>query len=146
MCVVICNTLIIISLHLENLPPTVTSENATFYVTVGEENLYSFEVMDSNDFNVTIEDGAPADAMLIDDGEGNYTFTWTPARIPTHSLTFMAEDSLGAVTLHSPLLQVCACFNGGECVDEGVSSDDQLLRIVACQCTEGIDSWWLAKN
>lgn len=121
-----------------NLPPNITSDDSVFVVTVGEDNVYSFEVTDSDNFTVSIEGGVPQDAIFLDDGEGRYTFTWTPTGIPTQNLVFLAEDSLGAVSVHSPVIQVCACFNGGECAEQGVPSTDQLVQNLTCICNEGM--------
>ena len=106
-------------------------------MTVGEENVYSFEVTDSDNFTVTIEGGIPQDATFVDNGEGRYTFTWTPMIIPTKNFSFVAEDSLGAITMHNPVILVCACFNGGEC-GEAVQNTDLLIQNRSCICTEGI--------
>ncbi len=108
-----------------------------FRVNVGEENTYIFKVTDSNDFNVTVEGGAPQGSILSDDGEGTYTFKWTPTDIPTTELSFLAMDELGAATVHTPFIQVCACFNGGECTLQGVPSTDRLIQNLTCLCTEG---------
>ena len=109
-----------------------------FRVNVGEENIHTFTVNDTDDFNVTIEGGAPEGGVLTDGGDGEYTFTWTPGVIPNISgLAFIATDSSGAATLHSPSVQVCACFNGGECTEEGVLSTNNLIVILTCLCDEG---------
>ena len=120
-----------------NNPPNITSEITVFLVNVREENVYTFQVMDSNNFNVSIVNGTPSGSVLTDDGEGMYTFKWTPLDIPTKELTFLAVDELGAATSHTPLVQVCACFNGGQCTMQGVPSTGQLLQVFACICTEG---------
>ena len=121
-----------------NSPPTITGDGV-FHVNVGEESIYTFQVNDTNDFNVTIEGGTPEGGVLSDDGNGMYTFSWTTEVIPSISgLSFVAMDSSGAATLHSPLVQVCACFNGGECTEEGVLSTDELVQTLTCLCTEGM--------
>ena len=120
-----------------NNPPTLTGDDV-FHVNVGEENIYTFTVNDTDDFNVTIEGGAPKDGVLTDDGDGEYTFTWTPGVIPNISgLSLVATDSSGAATLHSPSVQVCACFNGGECTEEGVMNINELYLILTCLCDDG---------
>lgn len=107
-----------------------------FRVNVGVENSYTFTVNDTDDFTVALEE-APEGGVLSDDGDGVYTFRWTPTTIPTRELVFVATDSLDAATLHSPLLQVCACFNGGECTLEGVPPTNRRIQILTCLCTEG---------
>ena len=120
-----------------NSPPNITSDDAVFRVNVREENVYTFNVVDTNDFNVTVQGGAPQGSVLSDDGAGTYTFKWTPIAIPTTELTFLAVDQLGAATVHTPFVQVCACFNGGECTLQGVPSTNRLIQNLTCLCTEG---------
>ena len=125
-----------------NNPPTITGDDV-FRVNVGEENTYIFRVNDTGDFNVMIEGGAPEGGVLTDDGDEEYTFTWTPGVIPNISgLAFIATDSSGAATLHSPFVQVCACFNGGECTEEGVMNINELFVILTCLCNEGMIFIW----
>lgn len=107
-------------------------------MTVGVESIYSFVVTDFSNFTVTIEGGSPQDGLLLDVGQGRYSFSWTPASTPTQNLSFIAQDSVGAVTIHSPILQVCTCFNGGQCTVDGVQSTDLLVRNLTCICTEGM--------
>lgn len=120
-----------------NSPPNITSDDVAFHVNVGEANIYTFTVMDANDFNVTIEGGAPKGGILSDDGDGMYTFIWTPIAIPTREMSFIALDEVGAATVHTPFVQVCACFNGGECTLQGVPSTNKLIQNLTCLCTEG---------
>ncbi len=109
-----------------------------FLVNVGEENLYTFTVNDTDDFNVTKVGGIPEGGVLSEDGYGEYTFTWTPGVIPNISgLLFVAMDSSGAATLHTPIVHVCACFNGGECTEEGVLLRNDLIFTLTCLCDEG---------
>jgi hypothetical protein len=122
-----------------NFPPSVIGDSEVFNVTVGRENIYNFRVSDSSTFTVTVDGGVPQGGILTDDGEGRYTFRWTPVAIPDRALSFLAEDELGAGTLHSPVLQVCACFNGGECTAQGLpSSTNELIQNLTCICTEGM--------
>lgn len=109
-----------------------------FRVNVREENVYVFTVNDTNNFTVVIEGGTPQGGVLSDDGQGTYTFRWMPTSPPTEELVFVATDDLDAATLHSPLLQVCSCFNGGECTLEGVPSTNRRIQNLTCLCTEGI--------
>ena len=106
-------------------------------MTVGIENIYTFNVTDSDDnFTVTIKEGAPNGGKLVNNGNGMYTFQWTVTTSPTSGVFFQAEDARGAVVLHSPLLHVCSCFNGGECTLDGATNTDILIQMT-CICTEG---------
>ena len=123
-----------------NDPPSIIGElNEVFLVTVGEESIYTFSVNDSNDFNVTVEGGVPDGGVLSDDGNGTYTFAWMLEALPNISgLSFVAIDSVGAASIHSPSLQLCACFNGGECTEEGILNTDESLITLNCLCDEGM--------
>ncbi len=94
-----------------------------FRVNVGEENVYTFTVIDYT-FNeimtVEVQGGTPLGGSLSSDGNATYTFVWTPETSPTSALSFVATDDLGASAMLTPFLQVCACFNGGECTEKGV--------------------------
>ena len=107
-------------------------------MNVGEENIYTFTVNDTNDFNFTIAGGVPQGGDLVDEGDGTYTFIWTPQVTPTAGLSFVAIDTLGAATLHSTIVQVCACFNGGTCTEEGVLATNETVQTLTCLCDEGI--------
>ena len=107
-------------------------------MNIGEDNVYTFSVDDTNDFNVTVEGGLPDGGIFSDEGAGNYIFTWTPGAIPNDGLTFIAMDANGAASIHSPTVLVCACFNGGECTELGVLSTDNPVITLTCLCDEGI--------
>lgn len=134
-CSLFCSLFILISL-VANSPPSISGDEV-FDVIVGEVNVYNFVVTDSDNFTVMIDGDPPDNSLFVDDGEGKYTFTWTPVVTPTTELSFVAEDELGAVTLLSPVLQVCTCFNEGECILEGVPSTNRLIRHLTCICTDG---------
>ena len=109
-------------------------------MNVGEENVYTFTVRDNyfiDGYSVVIEGGTPQGGNLTDDGSITFTFVWTPQSIPTRSLTFIVADDLGAATVLSPILEVCACFNGGECTQDGVPSTIEKIHTLNCRCTEG---------
>lgn len=120
-----------------NIPPNIVGDGV-FLVNVGEKNVYTFIVNDTNDFNVTVEGEMPEGGILSNDGDGTYTFTWTLGITPNLSgLSFIAMDVSGAATLHSPLVQVCACFNGGECTEQGLLNTNELIVTLTCLCDEG---------
>ncbi len=120
-----------------NFPPNVTVDDDVFTVTVGVENIHTFTVTDPDGFTVTISGGTPQGGLLFDEGDGIYSFRWTPETTPTDALSFMVEDAMGAITLHSPILHVCTCYNGGDCTVEGLSATNQLIQNLTCICTEG---------
>ena len=121
----------------DNSPPNITGDEI-FFVNVGEENIYAFTGNDTNDFNVTIAGGVPEGGVLNDEGDGVYTFMWTPPATPTDGVSFVATDIAGAATVHTPVLRVCACFNGGTCTEEGVPVTNMPVQILTCFCNEGM--------
>ena len=126
----------IIFFNVANSPPNITGDDAML-VNIREENVYSFTVTDANDFNVSIQGDTPEDSELIDTGNGEYIFVWTPTEIPETGISFFAVDELEAASVHSPLVQVCACFNGGTCTEEGVPATNDPVQVLACLCDPG---------
>ena len=111
-----------------------------FRVNGREENIYTFTVTDTDDFNVTVELGMLDEGILLNSGNinGTYSFSWRPEMTPNITeLSFVAMDSSGAATIHSPIVQFCACFNGGQCTIEGVLSMGSLVQTLTCMCDEG---------
>lgn len=111
-----------------------------FRVTVGEENIYTFTITDYyyiDGYSVEIEGGTPPGGNLTSDGNTTFTFSWTPETVPTHALSFIVTDDLGAASILSPFVQICACFNGGECTEQGVPSTIDNIQSLNCLCTEG---------
>ena len=121
----------------ENSPPNITGD-AQFNVTIGELNIYTFEVVDNGNFTVRIDGEQPEGSTLVDNGGGQYTFQWTPTRAIRNAPSFVAVDNLDATSVFSPLLHVCTCFNGGECTLDGVTPTNGLVLNLTCVCTEGI--------
>lgn len=119
--------------------PRITGDDV-FVVNVGEENIYHFTVEDhifNNDITVEIRGGIPEGGILSNNGNGQFYFTWTPRVSPTNGLTFLVRDNLKAAAILSPLVQVCACFNGGICTKEGVLMTLNPIQNLTCICTEG---------
>ena len=122
----------------DNFPPNMTGSD-TFRVTVGQEAVYQFTVIDDSGDNFTVEvvGGIPPNATLSDDGEGSYTFTWTLLEPTTTELVFTAVDSEGAGSALTPLVEVCACTNGGDCTLSGEPFNVSSTVIMNCDCTRG---------
>ena len=125
-----------LSPRADNMPPSIFGPGI-FSVNVGDENVYTFSVNDTNDFNVTIAGGVPVGGVLNDEGNGVYTFIWTPPATPTDGVSFVATDIAGAATVHTPVLRVCACFNGGTCTEEGLLATGAVVQVLTCLCTDG---------
>ena len=107
-----------------------------FHVTVGVENVFTFEVKVDSNYTVSVE-GVSDGGQLVDNGAGSYTFRWMVTVAPTSSVIFRAVDSIGANAVLIPVLHVCACFNGGECSSDGSIDSGNLIINMTCTCIEG---------
>ena len=113
----------------------------TFRVTVGQEAVYQFTVIDDAGDNFTVEvvGGLPPSSSLTDDGEGSYTFRWTLQEPTTTELSFIAVDSKGAGSGLTPIVEVCACTNGGKCTLSGQQLKKSSILIMNCDCPKGTE-------
>ena len=111
----------------------------TLRVTVGQEAVYQFTVIDDSGDNFTVEmiGGLPPSSTLTDEGEGSYTFRWTLQEPTIFELVFTAVDSEGAASALTPLVEVCACINGGDCTLSGKPFNESSTVIMNCVCTKG---------
>lgn len=114
-----------------------------FFVELGEESYYTFNVTDDhNNFTLMVEDGLPDNATLYKDG-GAYTLTWT--FISSHdqlsnfnkTIQIIARDELNATSLLAPQIHICACGDGGNCTSEGLLNTSVNPLILDCNCNEG---------
>jgi len=124
-----------------NFPPNITGESV-FDVTVGQNAVYTFTVVDEGDtFTVEVVGEIPEGASFEDNGEGEYTFSWNLEVVTNRSgvpaLSFRANDSGGAVSLLTPQLVVCPCTNDGECTRRGILNTALPVLIMNCICPEG---------
>ena len=121
-----------------NLQPVMTGDS-TFSVTLGQESVYAFTVVDEGNFTVEVVEGLPQGATLEDNGGGEYTFRWTLTSTSgsINPLSFQAVDGEGAASLLSPQLEACLCANGGECTLDGVLDTALPVVIMNCNCPEG---------
>ena len=114
--------------------------------TVGEESVYTFTVSsDSENINVIIlhegEEILPSGVQLNNPDGGNWTITWTPAdNSSVLNLTIIAVDlSVNNIpSTFNPVVQLCACENGGNCTTDGLLANDFSFVVLNCECPEGI--------
>ena len=120
-----------------NLPPVVNG-SATLLVIVGVEVTYSFTVVDMEDdvVNVTWIGDPPENAVLTRNNQ-IYQFNFTLDSPTGFSLSFVANDSLGATTLLDPQVQICGCQNASTCDLEGLPNPSADPVIMACDCSDG---------
>lgn len=96
-------------------------------------------VKDTAGDNITLAvlGGFPPKSTLENLGEGEYVFRWNLQEVTTKPLVFVATDSKGASSTYVPIVEVCACANGGNCTREGLLSDNATI-VLNCMCPEGI--------
>lgn len=103
-------------------------------MNIGQTSTYTFTVTDEEESVVVTVQGVETQSLTQD---GNtYTFSWTVSEVNAQ-VTFVATDSMNAVSTLSPLIEVCACQNGGNCTVEGVLAIENNIIDMHCQCTQG---------
>ena len=113
--------------------------------TVGEESVYTFTVSsDSENINVIIlhegEETLPSGVQLNNPDGDSWTITWTPAdNTSVLNMTIVAMDlNMNNISsIFNPVVQLCACENGGNCTTDGLLANDFSFIILNCNCQEG---------
>ena len=137
-------------IFIVSFPPNITAPE-TFMATVGEESVYTFTVSsDSENINVIIlhegEETLPNCVQLNQTDGDNWTITWTPADSTSAlNLTIVAVDHNvnNISSVFNPVVQLCACENGGNCTTDGLPVNDFSFVILNCDCPEGMLSYML---
>lgn len=122
----------------DTFPPNITGDG-TFRVTVGQEAIYNFTVVDGEySFTVEVVGGLPVGAALEDRGGGMYYFIWNLASVEdVQSAEFLACNTEGACSMLMPQLEVCACMNEGNCSLDGVLNTTTPVVLLNCFCPDG---------
>ena len=132
----LCYNVILHPLSPANFPPNISAD-IFFKVTLGQESIYNIAVNDPGDEVIlTVLGGLPANSILEDKGSGEYVFHWNLQEVTTKPLVFVANDSKGASSTFIPIVEVCACANGGNCTREGLLSNNA-TTVLNCMCSEG---------
>ena len=113
--------------------------------TVGEESVYTFTVSsDSENITVIIlhegEETLPSGIQLNNSNSDSYTITWTPVNnTAVLNLTIVAMDQNfeNISSIFNPVVQLCACVNGGNCTTDGLLATDFSFVVLNCECPEG---------
>ena len=94
-------------------------------------------VIDPGD-NVTlsVQGGLPDNSILEEIAPGQFSFRWTLLQITYSPLVFVANDTRGASSSFVPIVEICACANGGNCSLDGIISNNATL-VMNCLCSEG---------
>ena len=128
-----------------SFPPSITAPES-FMATVGEESVYTFTVSSSSDdISVIIlhegEETLPSGVQLNNPDGGSYNITWTPAdNTSVLNLTIVAMDpnADNISSFFNPVVQLCACVNGGNCTTEGLLANDLSFVVLKCKCPGGM--------
>ena len=100
-----------------------------FYLTVEDEE---------DDFIFTVQGGLPENALLQEIGDGEFLFRWNLQTVTNTPLIFIANDSSGASSMFIPIVEICACENGGLCTEESLPTIEMTnVNIKRCLCGEG---------
>ena len=129
-----------------SFPPNITAPE-TFMATVGNESVYTFTVSsDSENINVIIlhegEETLPSGVQLNNFDGDSWTITWTPVdNTAVLNLTIVAVDvdMNNISSFFNPVVQLCACGNGGNCTTDGLLDIDYSFVVLNCECPEGIE-------
>ena len=113
--------------------------------TVGEESVYTFTVTsDSQNIIVIIlhegEETLPSGVQLNNSDGDSYTITWTPSdNTSVLNLTIVATDQTfqNISSIFNPVVQLCACENGGNCTTDGLLDTDFRFVVLNCECLGG---------
>jgi hypothetical protein len=102
------------------------------------ESIYTLTVVDPGDnITLSIRGGLPINSVLEKVDEEEYIFIWTLMELTNEPLVFVANDSRGAASTFSPVVEVCACVNGGACTREGIITSNATITL-KCMCTQGM--------
>ena len=120
----------------DNFPPNISAD-AVFRVFLGMETNFTLTVIDPGDnFTLNVQGGLPLHSVLEDEEGDSYIFRWNLMELTNEQLMFIANDSRGASSIFSPVVEVCACVNGGVCTQEGLITSNATITL-KCMCTEG---------
>lgn len=121
----------------ENFAPNITG-SGIFRVNLRQQSVYTVQVIDPGDnFTVTILGGLPSNSLLERGSDEEYTFYWNLQEMTNVPLVFVANDTRGASSTHTPIVEVCACANDGVCVVDGIITTNFTVTM-SCICSEGI--------
>ena len=98
--------------------------------------MFNFRVSDPND-NFTLNVlNASGNYSLQRISREEFAFNWKLDYITNDPLIFIANDSSGAASFFSPIIEVCACTNGGYCTSAGISTTNATITM-RCVCPKG---------
>ncbi|XP_066290899.1 mucin-like protein isoform X2 [Branchiostoma lanceolatum] len=131
--------------QLANFPPEVDGPD-DINATMGEIIDIRINASDANGDDITfdLDEGIPLFVSMASD-EDTANITWNVTSGEQFDLKVILTDTNNGSTQYWPTVRVCACYNGGTCVDSDDDDDDASsdnsteTRFVlqACTCDEG---------
>ena len=128
------NLAIMYNHNAANQPPRMIGP-ATFMLTLDATSEYVFNVTDTDSFNVSLGNEA-LDQYLTQDGNV-FAFERNVIEFDNTTLTFIATDSLGAISFLQPQLLLCQCQNNGSCTIGGLLDITANPLLMNCLCNPG---------
>ncbi|XP_028401634.1 mucin-like protein [Dendronephthya gigantea] len=128
---------------IENLAPVFNVEEAVFNFTLGSLFEYTITASDANEDAFTIRvDGLPTGATAVQTGN-SLKFSWLPNNTNPFKVSFIVTDSKNASTSLVPLINMCACQNGGTCFEATSTGLNALTFdgyvLLECRCAIGYE-------
>ncbi|CAB4021536.1 mucin isoform X2, partial [Paramuricea clavata] len=126
----------------ENNAPTFENSNVVFNLTVGEEFVYTLSAEDADGDNLEFTNTDLPPGATVERNGNNITFRWLVNSIQPFNLSFSVQDTKNASTILVPIINVCACENGGLCVQQATTMETQGLsfsqhQVLNCECATG---------
>jgi fibulin 1/2 len=138
-----------LSENLANNPP-VLSGNSTFHVHINKTSSYSFYVSDPNDtYSVSLMGILPPSSEFsFTNADNTYNFSWTPTGFSSVQLNFIANDSVGGMTVLQPEIRLCGCalHLNATCVDASEDGGENRFIIQDCHCGLGWEGPYCDKD
>ncbi|KAI8519983.1 hypothetical protein Bbelb_032400 [Branchiostoma belcheri] len=130
--------------QLANFPPEVDGPDE-INATMGEIVDIRINASDANGDDITfdLDEGVPEFVSMDADGD-SANITWNVTSGEQFDLKVILTDTNNGSTQYWPTVRVCACYNGGTCVDsdedDDTSSDNSTetrFILQGCTCDEG---------
>ncbi|XP_041922108.1 mucin-like protein isoform X4 [Alosa sapidissima] len=125
-----------LSLTLANMPPIIT-EPTVIRCRVNQTVRVQVRVQDPNDdpFSFSLLHPRPPQATI---GSGDGVLVWTALNVQPVLVSVLVSDHMSS-SLLVPVLQVCACLNGGTCQYSSVTQNhlQGKFQVVGCLCAQG---------
>ncbi|XP_048126330.1 fibrillin-1 [Alosa alosa] len=125
-----------LSLTLANMPPIIT-EPTVIRCRVNQTVRVQVRVQDPNDdpFSFSLLHPRPPQATI---GSGDGVLVWTALSVQPVLVSVLVSDHMSS-SLLVPVLQVCACLNGGTCQYSSVTQNhlQGKFQVVGCLCAQG---------